>query len=125
MSAQVKIIAALVTAILLSIFVTIGAQQVMSWKHGAEAGAQRKQTAGAASAITTAQPVYQDQQHSLDQGIAQGRNTFHDDMEKARNEDPDLRTRATAPVNDRVRDAFRKRRLARERLGCAGDECQE
>lgn len=58
-----------------------------------------------------------------DANAAQAANTFRTDIERSRRNDPEARARADRPVPRSVRDAFRARRIAIERSGCAAGEC--
>lgn len=57
-------------------------------------------------------------------GLDEGRDQFERDYEGAKRDEPEVATRASRTVPVRVRDTFRKRRLARERLGCVGTKCE-
>ncbi len=57
--------------------------------------------------------------------LQQGRDNFKSDKQKAIQNEPATAARASTRVPDSVRNAYRERRLARERLGCAGSECQK
>lgn len=61
---------------------------------------------------------------AVDYSVGQGRGAFNQSYEGAKRDEPEVATRATRVVPSRVRNAFRERRLARERSGCAGAECE-
>ena len=65
------------------------------------------------------------EQAARDDAIAAARNTFQQSKQKAIRNEPEIATRATRVVPVSVRDAFRERRLARERLGCVAAECHQ
>ena len=65
------------------------------------------------------------EQAARDDAIAAARNTFQQSKQKAIRNEPEIATRATRVVPVSVRDAFRERRLARERLGCVAAECRQ
>lgn len=57
--------------------------------------------------------------------LAANRDAFQKAKTEAKRNEPETAARAVRPVPDSVRGAYRERRLARERLGCAGRECGE
>jgi len=59
-----------------------------------------------------------------DQAATTAADTFRNDIARSRRDDPEARDRADRPVPRSVRDAFRARRLAIERSGCAGADCR-
>jgi len=69
--------------------------------------------------------VIDNEQAERDAGLAAGRERFQQAKREAIRNEPQTADRADRPVPDSVRDAFRERRRARERLGCAGRECGE
>lgn len=58
-----------------------------------------------------------------DQAATTAATTFRNDIARSRRDDPEARARADRPVPRSVRDAFRARRIAIERSGCAGADC--
>lgn len=58
-------------------------------------------------------------------GLAANRDAFQRAKQEAIRNEPETAARAVRPVPGSVRDAFRERRLARERLGCAARECRK
>jgi hypothetical protein len=64
-------------------------------------------------------------QQAYTRGLADARAAFQQQKSEAKRNEPETAMRAVRPVPDSVRDAARQRRLARERLGCAGRECEE
>jgi hypothetical protein len=57
--------------------------------------------------------------------LAANRNAFQKALQEAKRNEPETAARAVLPVPDSVRTAYRERRLARERLGCAGRQCRQ
>ena len=64
-------------------------------------------------------------QNTVDQGLAKARDEFQRSNREAQRNEPNTATRATGAVPDSLRSAYRERRRARERLGCAGGECPQ
>jgi hypothetical protein len=124
MTIQSKLILAIVVAIAFAVAITLGTQHYIKLRDKAELADTRE------GVLTTtsqgvADSVHIDQaQNATNAGLAQGRETFHTTLEEAKRNEPETANRAVRPVPDSVRNAAAERRRARERLGCAGRECQ-
>lgn len=113
----------LLIAVLIGAAVLFGVQTVLDWREGAQVGEQRGRTATATSGIINDGVKADAQRDAVDTGIAQGRDKFNDDYQEAKHNEPETAARADRAVPVSVRNAYRTRRLARERLGCIGSEC--
>lgn len=113
----------LIIALLIGAAVLFGVQKVLDWREGAQVGEQRGRTATATSGIINDGTKADAQRDTVDTGIAQGRDKFNDNYQEAKRNEPETAARADRSVPVSVRNAYRARRLARERLGCIGSEC--
>jgi len=124
-SKSVKIIGSVVTAIILALLVIIAVGSIQSLRNAAAVGEQRGGVLGSASE-GVAQGVKIDQEQQRESVvISAGRDTFQRTKSEAIRNEPTTADRATRAVPDSVRQAYRDRRRARERLGCAGSECAQ
>lgn len=122
---DVRIIIGLVVTILITIALVVGGQTVMNWKEGYDQNHLKEGTLQSASGIIADGSKADADRSNVDQSIGQGRQQFQEDYDGAMTHEPETAARADRPVPDSVRRAFRERRLARERLGCAGEQCGE
>jgi hypothetical protein len=120
---QTKLIVGLLLALALGVAVAMFGGHYTRLQHAAAQNEGRglvleNTSAGVADGVDNDQA-----QAQVDTGLAQGRDTFKTSINEAKRHDPETANRADRVVPERVRNAYRERRLARERLGCAGREC--
>jgi hypothetical protein len=113
----------LALAVLVGCAILYGAQTVFSWKEAAEQNERRGRTLEATSGIIKDESKNEEQRLVIDTGLLEGRARFNQQLEDDNNE-PKIAARGSSAVPDSRLRAFRERRLARERLGCTGAECQ-
>lgn len=100
--------------------------KAMDWRRQANANAQTVDQVG--GKVTATDGITQDgtkadtAKADDETAVATGRQTYTDTMERAQREEPAIADRASRRVPDRVRDAARARRLARERSNGAEGE---
>jgi hypothetical protein len=113
---------ALMLVVLLGIIWAVNHYQGL--QRDAQLGRDRKEIAinaseGIADGVTAGEV-----QAAVDAAIASGRDTYNHSTAEARRNEPTTATRDSRAVPDSRLRAFRERRLARERRGCAGGERQ-
>lgn len=113
----------LIGALLLGAALLFGYNTVIGWKEAAQQNVSRGNTMTATSGIVADGAKADAQRADVDTGIAQGRDNFNTNYQEAKRNEPETAARADRSVPDSVRNAYRARRLARERLGCIGSEC--
>lgn len=79
----------------------------------------------ATAGINASGAIADEERTTDDQTATQAAETFRTTIARSHTHDPIARDRASRPVPDSVRQAFRARRLAIERSGCTGAECDE
>lgn len=114
----------LILAVALGCALLWGGQKVLSWREAAQQGEQRGRTMEATTGIAQDGAKADADRVATGTGVAQGRDQFNHDYDEGVRNEPETAARADRAVPQRVRDSFRERRRSRERLGCAGDECQ-
>jgi hypothetical protein len=116
---------ALAAAIVIAVLLSYGAQHYIGLQRAA---AQNEVRGGVmtstADGIERSGEIDQAQQ-AYNQGLAQARSEFERSLQEASRNEPSTRINADSANPDSVRAAARARRLARERLGCAGQQCEE
>jgi len=112
-----------IIAVLIGAAVLFGVQTVLDWREGAQAGEQLRRTATAISGIINDGAEADAQRDTVDMGIARGRDKFNNDYQEAKLNEPETAARAARVVPVSVRNAFRARRLARERSACPDGRC--
>lgn len=115
----------LIIALLIGAVILFAGQRIMSWKQGYELSQQQTETAKATSGILKDSQQSAKEQEKQSSAIDTGREAFNNKTEEDRRNDPTVAERANRPVPDSLRRAYRERRLARDRLGCAGAGCGE
>lgn len=123
--ADIKVIIGLIVTILITVGLIIGGQTVMSWKKGYEQNQINTGKLESTSGIISDGAKADEDRSDVDQTVDQARDQFNDNYRGAMQNEPETAARADRPVPDSVRDAFRQRRIARERSGCAGQQCGE
>lgn len=123
--ADIRVIIGLIVTLLIAIALTIGGQKVLSWREGALQNETKKETFKAASGIIEDGAKADEQRDTVDQAVGEGRGQFIYDYQGAMRNEPETAARADTVLRDGVRNAFRARRLARERSGCTGEQCEQ
>jgi len=114
----------LVLAVLLGCALLLGVQTVLDWKQAAQQNEQRGRTLEATSGITNDGQLADANRQATDAGVAQGRDQFNRQLEEGNRNEPETAARGNRSVPASRLRAFRERRLARERLGCVGEQCE-
>jgi hypothetical protein len=120
---QAKIISAVVTAVVIGLLSVMAYSQIKQMRMAAAQNEQRGGVLDAASAGIAEGSRVDRWAETHNAGVTAGRETFRQSKTEAIRNEPETATRADRPVPASVRDAYRARRLARERLGCAEGEC--
>jgi len=120
---RIEIIIGLTVAVILSVGVSLFARDYMDAKRAQAQNEQRGRvlinaTAGIERGVDVDAFL-----SNNDVVIGTGRETFNRTMQEARRHEPETAARADRAVPVSVRNAYRERRLARERRGCTGSEC--
>ena len=102
-----------------------GTTTLKNWYVGYKTSQQQGRTLQSTSGIIEDGSESDKQRDKTDTGLAEAREDFKRQYEEDKRRDPEIASRAVRVVPQRVRDNFRARRLARERLGCAGSECRK
>lgn len=121
---QIKIIIGLIVTVVLSVLLTLGGNHYMSLR---KAAAENEHKAGVLVATSHGVEVgaaNDIEQRETEAAVTQARQEFTIRVQEAKRNEPQTADRADRPVPGSVRAAYRERRLARERRGCAGDECE-
>lgn len=122
---DIKVIISIVTAALVAAALVIGLQTVSSWKEGFDQNKVKTETLKATSGIIQDGSKADEERTTVDQSVGEARGQFQQDYQGAMRHEPETAARADAVLRDGVRNAFRARRLARERSGCSGEQCGE
>lgn len=100
-----------------------GISTVKKWYDGSQQNVQKGQTMEATVGITTDGAAADAHQGATDTKVEKGNYDFGNTYQEDERHDPNVATRSSRDVPQRVRNNFRARRLARERSGCVGGEC--
>ena len=114
----------LILAGLLGVGLLFAGQKVLDWKAAADQNEARGRTLESTSGITADGAKADEDRDKTDAGVAAGRDDFNNSTEEDRRNEPETAVRDTGNVPASRMRAFRERRLARERLGCAGEQCE-
>jgi hypothetical protein len=120
---QIELYVGLTLAVILSVGVSLFAGHYQELQRAA---AQNEQRGGVIHATSQgiARGVDVDAfLSSNDVVIGTGRDAFNHTITEAKRHEPETAARADRTVPVSVRNAYRERRLARERRGCTGSEC--
>ena len=117
---QIAYFLGLVVAVLLVVF---GLRTLKSWYDGSRQNVQKGQTMEATVGVTKDGTVADAAQGATDTTVVKGNYDFGNTYKEDERHDPIVATRSTGAVPQRVRDNFRARRIARERSGCVGGQC--
>lgn len=110
-------------AVLLGFFLWLNARDnKLATRDSAEQGVR---TDRAATGIAQDAGVVQGVIDRGETGVNSARSEYQRGYEDAKRNDPTVAPWGAQPVPQRLRDLARQRRLARERLGCAGDGCPD
>lgn len=116
--------AKLIITLLIGAALWFGIQTILEWREGAQKSQQQTRTAQATSGILADGAKADENRGVVDAAINEGKSKFNNDYSEAKRHDPEIADRADRAVPDRVRESYRARRLARERSGCIGGECE-
>lgn len=122
--ADIRVIISLIVTILITLALALGSQTVMSWKRGYEQNQVNTRKLESTSEIISDGAKADEDRSGVDQAINQARDQFNEHYHGAMKNEPETAARADRSVPDGVSKAFRARRLARERSGCAGQQCE-
>ena len=118
-------VAGLIFAVVLAVALTFFGLDYRAAKQGAAQNENRGMVMVATDETLRDGAVADTQRDRIDHVVVQAGQTFDQSMQEAYQNEPETRTRGDRPVPDSVRNAYRERRRARERLGCAGGECRQ
>lgn len=113
----------LIGALLIGGVILFAYQKISSWKAAADLSVQQTRTAEATTGIIGDGAKSDKERQAESDGLSSGRESFNASIQKARQSDQSLLHRASQPVPPSVLDAYRQRRLTRDRFGCAGAGC--
>ena len=100
-----------------------GISTVKKWYDGSQQNVQKGQTMEATVGVTKDGTVADAAQGATDTTVVKGNYDFGNTYKEDERHDPIVASRTTRVVPQRVRDNFRARRIARERSGCVGGQC--
>lgn len=120
-----KMILAIVAAILMAAAISWGTNDLITLRHAAEQNEQRGGVMVATQGGLADTARIDQEQEAFNAGVLAGRDAFKQSKQEAQRHDPATATRAVAAVPDSLRNAYRERRLARERSGCASTQCDK
>ena len=120
---DIRVIIGLIATALVAISLVLGGQKIWSWREGSIQNEVKEETLKATSGIIEDGAKADEDRANTDESVGQARGQFNRDYEGAMQHEPATATRANTVVPDSVRSAFRARRIARERSGCAGEQC--
>ena len=115
----------LIVAVVLSVVVSLFAGHYRRLQEGSVLGQQRGQVLENTSAGVEESIDIDEFNAGYNAALSANRTAFQQAKQEAIRNEPATASRAVRPVPDSVRNAFRERRRARERLGCAGRECAQ
>lgn len=117
----------LITFILLVVIVgagVFGISTIKRWHDASQVAEVQGRTLEATSGIIGDGTKADQERATTDAGLAAAREDFNRRYQEDKQNDPETAARASTRNTVRVRNNFRERRLARERLGCAGRQCE-
>lgn len=103
----------------------LGVKHVKDWYDLKEVAETATAIGQASSGIIEDSAKADEDRSNVDYAVGQGRDAFRQSYQGAKANEPEVADHASRAVPLSVRRAFRERRLARERSGCAGGECKE
>jgi hypothetical protein len=113
--ASVELIVAVVVALVLGVLISLGANHYMTLRSKAAQSELQGDKIEATDGIIKDGEAVDRAQQRVEIAITDGRARYTEGYEREKANDPEFARRASAPVDQRVRDAARERRLARER----------
>lgn len=123
--APTKFYIGLGAALLLGVGVAMFGAHYRELQHSAQQNENRGQVLTNASAGVQEGTDIDEFKAGYNAALAANRSAFQQAKQEAIRNEPETATRAVRNVPDSVRNAYRERRRARERLGCAGGECRQ
>lgn len=101
----------------------LGIKKVMDWRDAALRSEQQTRTMETTSGIVKDGNIASVQRNHVASNVAQAKERFDNQIAEDRKNEPEIADRADRSVPASRLRAFRERRLARERSGCAGEQC--
>lgn len=120
---QIELYAGLLLAVIVSVGVSLFAGHYRELQRAAATNELRGGVLTNASAGINRGVDIDNFLSSNDVVIGTGREAFTHTIAEAKRHEPEVADRADRPVPASVRNAYRERRLARERRGCPAGEC--
>ena len=124
MTSGVKDLITFIVLVVIVGFGVFGISTVKRWYDASKVAEVQGRTLEATSGILGDGTKADAERAATDTGLAAGREAYQRQYEEDKRHDPETAARASTRNTVRVRNNFRERRLRRERLGCAGSECQ-
>jgi hypothetical protein len=115
----------LLIAVAIGGIVLWGGQKIISWRTAALQNETRGNVIADTSGNIADGIAAEQKSFKISEGLDLGRIKFQLELLEAKQNEPEVADRADRPVPRSVRNAYRARRLARERLGCAPSECPQ
>lgn len=125
MKMQAQVVVMLIVAIVIAVSLSLFGADYVATKRAAAVGVQRGGTLEAASLAIYDGTQAEADRTRITQGLDLGSITFRYQLDEAQRNEPETAERADRTVPVSVRNAYRDRRRARERLGCVGSECPQ
>lgn len=122
---DMKFYIGLVLAVVLAVVVSLFAGEYRSGQEAKMVADQQVRTMQSTSAGVSEGLRIDEFQAGFNMAQQANRNAFQQSKNEAIAREPETAARATRTVPDSVRNAYRARRIARERSGCVGVECQQ
>lgn len=117
MTDNVKIIAALIVALVIGVGVTILGGTVNKWRNGYIQNQERGQTLKTTSGIIGDNDASAKEGATTDSGVAAARDAYERGYEDAQRHNPDIAARDERPIPVELRNLAHQRRIQRERSG--------
>lgn len=109
---------------MLAVAIAVGVVYVRGLQKASVVSEQRGTTLQTTTATINDGDIADQAQAAVEQGIAEGRATFNNTINEAKRNEPTVADRSNRAVPVSVRNAYRERRLSRERSGCVRVECE-
>jgi hypothetical protein len=119
---QTKIIIGLIFAIVVSVLMSVGTDHYLSLRAAKQSNEDKALVIGATDAGIQVGVDNDREREYVDYAIGEARRQFQASLQEGRKNDQATADRADRVVPGSVRDAFKARRLARERSGDPGSE---
>lgn len=117
MKLEAQVVGALVLTVVIAVGLSLGVSHYLGLRKAAAQNEQRGQVIQTTSGQNADNDTVATQAREENTHVASGREEFKITIEEAKRNEPATANRATNSVPDSVRNAYRQRRLARERSG--------